>query len=1040
MNTEIKTFLDNVAVLDIDDFTEKDQKSIKKYKDDTTVIVQEYEQALLNIDKNMNEFNSMMTLPDTAPKTEDLIILPDGEKRQLTQKFFTNTLSLKDVEPMYMYNLIDLIYYQIFVQYFNELTAKLKLFNESILAIEGEATKSQASFNTLKTNTNEIYELFNIYTILYNYLNNIKLNDLNRHVSPILINMISRIKFEYDFDTLIEKAFKLLNESSFNFTKTNYNKDLYLKAPSIQRLNIKGGITEAIKYEKKRITSKKETIQSETTAFNTIKTIAAGLFISNFPVNLQIDKTIFDELILEGIIAHKLRVIKTVNAAVVAAVDARKTDNARVGRPVNDGIETVRLITTQNTKKTANSTIDNSNVEIFKAVITFYLKKYLTPNPTAEYNNLNIAINNPVATYDNVSGAYDTFINNNANFTMISVDGTGTLATKCTRNQMIALHRLIKVMMTALVRSSITINELILSLTTSAPSVSMEEAYTQINKIVSDTATEEVAAIIGDVLFTGLPSHNSGRDDGPFTNYITELIKLKYDQMDIDMNSTVENIRSKQTKVENDKNGVDQIIERINYDIDTHKEYLLKQVKSIINMYYSQFITSINSLFISGNRLNKTKTKIFRTELKSYFKMISDLIERKDEAVLQYNIIQPKLSSTVKGLLEKYHKLFIDAIMYPYKFTSDNSLILERVNKLNEIIKGAKYNPDEDPDPVEDDIETTTPLIKLDGKTSVAEFDKIFEKFKGQPMNEATVNKILQELDKSVVSDEPIFAFINNEGCLGLNGNKCMELIIECLKGDDMCIKKFNELDLNQGIDISTISISKAQVIAKKIGFLDMEVDDWYTKIYLPKYKKELSAGLLKVFRAMKKKINIYNGKPPGCDKPVIEETRSPKMRIRYVASASGGMTGGGNKNNYNNFIINLTALKNNLSMSGGAGNSHSLFLDNLNYLKELLKANGKELDKKSENSIIEVIDKIQTYEKFLKKINHIITGFIYVLDKTDYKFDQSVTNPTITVLSDLLKKQELIQKKNNKRGQQLVGFYGSIPLPYLMPMLGSPS
>lgn len=1038
MNREIKTFLDNVDVLDIDDFTEKDRKSIKKYKDDTTVIVQEYEQALLNIDKNMNEFNSMMTLPDTAPKTEDLIILPDGEKRQLTQKFVTNTLSLKDVEPMYMYNLIDLIYYQIFVQYFNELTTKLKSFNESIVVIEGEATESQPSFNTLKTNTNEIYVLFNIYTMLYNYLNNIKLNDLNRHVSPILINMISRIKFEYDFDTLIEKAFKLLNESSFNFTKTNYNKDLYLKAPSIQRLNIKGGITEAIKYEKKRITSKKETIQRETTAFNNIQ--RAGLFINNIPLNLQINKTIFDELILEGIIAHKLKVIKSVNAAVVAAVNARKADNTRDGRPIDDGIETVILVTTQYTKKDENGNIDNSNVEILKAVITFYLKKYLIVNDTADSTNLNTIINNPGGTVDTVINSYNTFINTNANFTMKSVDGTSTPATKCTRDQMIVLYKLIKIMVTALAKSSITINELILSLTTSAPSVSMEEAYTQINKIVSDVATDEAELIVRDPLFTGLNSYNSARDDGPFINYITELIKLKYDQMDIDMNSTVENIRSKQTKVENDKNGVDQIIERINYDTDTHKEYLLKQVKSIINMYYSQFITSINSLFISGNRLNKTKTKNFRTELKNYFKIISDLIERKDAAVLQYNIIQPKLSSPIKGQLEKYHKLFIEAIMYTYEFTSDNSLILERVNKLNEIIKGAKYDANEDPDPVEDDIETTTPLIKLDGKTSVAEFDKIFEKFKGQPMNEATVNKILQELDKSVVSDEPIFAFINNEGCLGLNGNKCMELIVECLKGDDMCIKKFNELDLNQGIDISTISISKAQVIAKKIGFLDMEVDDWYTKIYLPKYKKELSAGLLKVFRAMKKKINIYNGKPPGCDKPVIEETRSPKMRIRYVASASGGMTGGGNKNNYNNFIINLTALKNNLSMSGGAGNSHSLFLDNLNYLKELLKANGKELDKKSENSIIEVIDKIQTYEKFLKKINHIITGFIYVLDKTDYKFDQSVTNPTITVLSDLLKKQELIQKKNNKRGQQLVGFYGSIPLPYLMPMLGSPS
>ena len=329
--------------------------------------------------------------------------------------------------------------------------------------------------------------------------------------------------------------------------------------------------------------------------------------------------------------------------------------------------------------------------------------------------------------------------------------------------------------------------------------------------------------------------------------------------------------------------------------------------------------------------------------------------------------------------------------------------------------------------------------MKLDGKTSssVEDFDRILAKYKGQSMTEVTVKNILKELEKSVISDEPIFAFINDDSCLGLNGNQCMDLIIQCLKGEQKCIEQFNSLDINQDIDISTMSISKAQVIAKKVGFSDKEVDDWYTIYYLPKYTKPLNPGLLKVFKAIKKKINIYDGKPPSCDKPILNETRSPKMRMRYVPS--GGMTGGGNKNNYNNFIINLTALKNNLSMSGGAGNSHSLFLDNLNYLKELLKNNGKELDKKSENSIIEVIEKIQTYEKFLKKINHIITGFIYILDKTDYTFDKDVGNPTITVLSELLKKQEQIQKKNTKRGQQLIGFYGSIPLPYIMPMALSP-
>lgn len=1045
MNTAIKSFNDNSnELLTLESLDRTDKSNIIKYKSETKLIVDDNNELLTNINTTISKFNTTMTLHHPATNTEDLVILPDSEKRQLTQDFVTNTLSLADVKPTYMYNLIDLIYYQIFFQYFNELTTKLKSFNDIIGVIEAEEPKIQSSFNTLKTKTTEIYESYNIYIMLYNYLNKIILNELNKDVSPILIDMISRIKFEYDFDTLIEKAFVLLNTSKFNSTTTNYNKDLYLKVPTT-KLNLKGNISNAIAYEKKRINEKEATSQKEADFFSTIKTTTGGLFITNFPDNLLINRTNFDKLIFEGIIAHKLRVINTVNRAVEAAVAAKQIENRTNGRPTDEGVDAVRLVNRLNTTKTANSDTTPSFVAIHKAVITFYLETYLTPAiPTpATYTTLIASLANTASTEMEVNGNYNNFIGTPANFSYKSIDGA-TPTAACSRDQMINLSKLVKVIVVALVKSSIKINDLISSSTMTALPVSMDDAYTQINKIVTDSADTEVNLIIADAIFTGINSHNSVRDDNMYKNYIKEIVKLKYDQMNIDMNLTPETIKIKHEKVVKDKKDVDKIIKKIDYE--TNKTILLKYVNSIINMYYSQFITSINSLFISGNRLNKDRTKEFRAELKTFFALIFELIKRKNEVETQYNMIQSKLTNPVKKQLEKYHKLFIEAIMYPFEFESDNQIIVERVKKLNEIIQGAKYNPDEDPDPVEDDIETSKPhstsppLIKSDGKTSVAEFDKIFEKFKGQPMNEATVNKILQELDKSVVSDEPIFAFINNEGCLGLNGNKCMELIIECLKGDDMCIKKFNELDLNQSIDISTISISKAQVIAKKIGFLDMEVDDWYTKIYLPRYKKELSAGLLKVFRAMKKKINIYNGKPPGCDKPVIEETRSPKMRIRYVASASGGMIGGGNKNNYNNFIINLTALKNNLSMSGGAGNSHSLFLDNLNYLKELLKNNGKELDKKSENSIIEVIDKIQTYEKFLKKINHIITGFIYVLDKTDYKFDQSVTNPTITVLSDLLKKQELIQKKNNKRGQQLVGFYGSIPLPYLMPMLGSPS
>lgn len=1044
MNTAIKSFNENSdELLTLESLDRTDKSNITKYKSDTKLIVEDYNELLTNINTTISKFNTMMTLHHPATNTEDLVILPDSEKRQLTQDFVTNTLSLADVKPTYMYNLIDLIYYQIFFQYFNELTTKLKSFNDSIVAIEAEDPKIQSSFNTLKTKTTEIYESYNIYIMLYNYLNKIILNELNKDVSPILIDMISRIKFEYDFDTLIEKAFVLLNTSKFNSTTTNYNKDLYLKVPTT-KLNLKGNISNAIAYEKKRINEKEATSQKEADFFSTIKNTTGGLFITNFPENLLINKTNFDKLIFEGIIAHKLRVINTVNRAVDAAVDAKQTENRTNGRPIDEGVDAVRLVTRLNTTKTANSDITTSSVAIHKAVMTFYLETYLTPAiPTpASYTTLITSLANTASSEAGVNGDYNTFISTSANFSYKLIDGT-TPAAACSQNQMINLSKLVKVIVFALVKSSIKINDLISSSTMTALPVSMDDAYTQINKIVSDSAETEVTSLITDRMFTGINSHDSGRDDTMYKNYIKEIVKLKYDQMNIDMNLTRDTIKIKHDKVVKDKKDVDKIIKKIDYD--TNKTILLKYVNSIINMYYSQFITSINSLFISGNRLNKDRTKEFRAGLKSFFALIFELIKRKNETETQYNMIQSKLTNPVKKQLEKYHKLFIEAIMYPFEFESDNQLIIERVNKLNEIIKGAKYNPDEDLDPVEDDIEpskhhsTSSSLIKSDGKPSVTEFDKIYEKIKDKSINETTIKQILQDLDKLVVSDEEIFRSIDDEGCFGLDGGQCIDLVMKCLQGTDKtCIDKFNSLNLNKDIDITTMSISKALLIAKKIGFLDMEVDEWYRTIYLPKYKSELSTGLLKVFKAMKRKINIYNGKPQGCDKSVIEEPRSTKMRMRYVASS---MTGGGNKNNYNNFIINLTALKNNLSMSGGAGNSHSLFLDNLNYLKELLKNNGKELDRKSENNIIDVINKIQAYEKFLKKINHIITGFIYILDKTNFEFDPTdKSNPTITALSELLKKQELIQKKNTKRGNQLIGYYTSIPLPYLMPMIATPS
>jgi hypothetical protein len=491
--------------------------------------------------------------------------------------------------------------------------------------------------------------------------------------------------------------------------------------------------------------------------------------------------------------------------------------------------------------------------------------------------------------------------------------------------------------------------------------------------------------------------------------------------------------------------------------------------KSVVNHYYLQLIGA-ETLSLRRKTKSTASAKDLKIKLKDKFEEIYLIIKKYKEETLPeldeiYSMIDKNKDrvpdskvSQIKSQVEKLHKLFIDIInltIDPDADTNLPKLVRNQITILNEIIKGGSFNKRaymEDKNYGDDDEEEETtgaskptpPKTKTDGiptKSKQEAYDNIIRKFGA--VSKDNVQEILKALSKLEMPDDEFFKSIDENECLNLDGGKCMHLLSECLKGDKQCIVEFNKLDFSKPIDISTLAIMEAKIIAHKIGFLEKSVDDWYAD-YVKKNSKTppLSDGVLKVFKAIKRKLNIFEGKPVSCDKEVLKKAPEPGMLLRYVAPI-GNMIGGGNKNNYNNFIINLNALKNNLSMSGGACNTHSLFLDNFNYLKELLKNNGKTFDSKSEFAIKETIEKISNYEKNLKKINKIITGFIYILDKTDFKFDEKAKDAndpiTLTVLSDLLKKQEKIQTSNTKRARQLITVFQGIPLNVLMPMLAPP-
>lgn len=269
-----------------------------------------------------------------------------------------------------------------------------------------------------------------------------------------------------------------------------------------------------------------------------------------------------------------------------------------------------------------------------------------------------------------------------------------------------------------------------------------------------------------------------------------------------------------------------------------------------------------------------------------------------------------------------------------------------------------------------------------------------------------------------------------------IDGEKCINIITKCLSGNpDKCLAEFNELNFDKDINLKTMEYSVALNIAKTLGF-DMDtVTNAINKIKQDYPTLEISPKLIIIFDAIKAKIDYVDLKTYTPKFESIEKKMA--IPLRDVGRQTGGQTGGGNMNNYNNFIINLDALKKNLTMKGGSNNS-IIVKKNLYYLKQLLKDNGKQIDTSDLNKINRLIDKLQIGEHIINKIDIVITGLTRAINEKSVYLTDPTLAPELAyqMLKDLYDKSKDKQAKNLQKVGTIVSlFHGLIPaLGYRIP------
>jgi hypothetical protein len=384
-----------------------------------------------------------------------------------------------------------------------------------------------------------------------------------------------------------------------------------------------------------------------------------------------------------------------------------------------------------------------------------------------------------------------------------------------------------------------------------------------------------------------------------------------------------------------------------------------------------------------------------------YYNKLSEIIKKTTDAKnLAY-------LTKVQKAVAKFMSLFKTSIVY---LISIDPKKVERLQKMDKDIFPIISSDSAD--------KNQTELLKLIEETTLDDFMSVTKLLE-------FINK-LNEINKFGTGLLDERAVCGDIGGKKVAGETCINIITQCLKGElSECLAEFSKLDLDKGIDLKTMDYGVALHLAKKIGFADKTVEEAITKIRNENTKFVITDKLVFLFNAIKARITDVT-LTSYISKPNTLRIRAVPVRdVTDRAKIGLGQRGGGNNMDYyNNFIINVDALKSNLVMKGG---SNSVVLkQNIHYLTTLLQNHKKQIDPNDLNKINRLIDSITKGEENLKQIKGVIDGLITAINIKKIDLTDFSGNPqlTYTMLEELNNKANDRQGKNLQKVSTCIGLF----------------
>jgi hypothetical protein len=261
-----------------------------------------------------------------------------------------------------------------------------------------------------------------------------------------------------------------------------------------------------------------------------------------------------------------------------------------------------------------------------------------------------------------------------------------------------------------------------------------------------------------------------------------------------------------------------------------------------------------------------------------------------------------------------------------------------------------------------------------------------------------------------------------------LDGSSCVNLLQKCLttSGND-CILEFNRQNWDKLINVDTMDYYVARNLAKHLGFYDKSVVDALKDIKDPSdlsgAVKIMSDSVIVVFNAIKEKINKVEKRIDNKFKIRLESAKIPTMSQR-IPRIVVGMHGGG-LTSYNDLIMNLDTLKNNLLMNGGGSDSSILIKTSLKQLIQLLEKEGKKIDDTDLARIHHYISSLERSEEKLKKVREYINVLIKAITENGYDIKkENVPKVTLDFLKEFAEKESSLVNTTELKVQNLHGTF----------------